>query len=767
MPRKAVKKRKEPALGTRRSERVRQREENETGGSGSDEARGSPETEATASTRCVVVSPAPSMNQDVDYHSFFCESADDDATVVNQPRSRAAPLGQSGGVPLVQPPALTDAARPAAAGRGQVAVLTSTRTSGTGNGTPPPATSRHTEPEKRQPAGKRLAAASTRAKSLLQELDDIVGAGIGNAFALADTTPLINLDPDEDEGSRRPEVGSQQHAGGYRSGSGSSGLGDRLSWERHNPVRPSRERQMGPSASTAPPAIHKGREEKDGRHVKSKKSSHKHSRRSPSTSSASSSSSSAPSSASGRKRRGHSKSRRPSKENRRDSRKGSRRQERPPSSSSSSSGSSSSGSRRRSRRRSSRRHQQQESAANYWSGTIEKFSGHAGEDVNYWINQFRDATSSLDEKMRMAEFKKAMTDEAKAWYKRQFDADHRRNKKTPCKGWTRRLREEFKTEPHKLDQLEANYHQKLGQPASDYVARKLELIEKAHDLMDNARKVRKLQEGVHKAYKTQVQGQLPVILNSGSKMIKLFTDTLAEQMTIFDSQPYGGNVFVSQQSDDGKRQKKDEAAPKTTAGGSHQNASEPTEEHAVDDLSRRVANVMQSTFPVTDPYPSGGRYMGNKRQAAPNECFGCYGTDHQYAQCSSNPRNRRQSGRQQNAYQQGPAVNPPPAFQQQPPVFQQQPPAFHQQPPAFQPPPVPQQQPAFQPQPQFQQPPPFQQQAPVFQQQPQVVYGPPPGYQQPMYQPPFQQQQPPPAAPSNFMALMPPQPPQSGNGRPS
>ena len=385
-----------------------------------------------------------------------------------------------------------------------------------------------------------------------------------------------------------------------------------------------------------------------------------------------------------------------------------------------------------------------ESAANYWSGTIEKFKGAPGEDVVHWIDQFESATRELSERLKMAEFKKAMVDEARAWFNREFDADKRRKKETTCRRWCDRLREEFKIEMHQLDKLEAECKQAFGQSARDYVVRKVELIDKAHGPYDPARKIRRLMEGVHKHYQMSMKGHIPGIIRNSSaeNMIKVFIETLEEQMTIYDNLPYGQNVFFAQQEEQQTRRVAEEeqsanvATVSTTSGGATAgNDGKQGHDAAMEDITRRVTTVMNATFPGGNPYPTGGQYRSNRRVAGPDECLKCFSTEHKYADCPQNWRNSQQqqyggfqrgTSRPQRPYMQfrNQQYQPPAQYQQ----FQQQPQYFQQQP----------QFPTFQPQ---------QQQLPAPAQQYAVL---------PPSQPPLSLAAPPPAPPQ-----------QSGNARPS
>lgn len=310
--------------------------------------------------------------------------------------------------------------------------------------------------------------------------------------------------------------------------------------------------------------------------------------------------------------------------------------------------------------------------ADYVSKMIDKFKGKRGEDVETWVQDFLDASKGLSSKHRLVQFRKALDGDAKEWYKRQAGCDRREGKEPSLRRWIRRLKEEYRVEPHMLEKMEADYKQRLGQPAREYVSRKLELIGMAHQGYDDERKVRRLFDGVNKNYKKQLQPHIAGIIHSkGVNKIRWFQETLEDVMRAYDDDYDGHDVFIA--AEDGMDGVAGIAA-----------------DQAVDQVTQAMA-VMQTTFPSGNPFPQNNRYQ--KQTVAPNECFGCRSTDHRYDVCPMNSRNRRLTNNQPAAaqFQQPPQNLPPPQFAYPPytpyyqPYFPAPPPPF----PQFQPPPAP------------------------------------------------------------------------------
>ena len=373
---------------------------------------------------------------------------------------------------------------------------------------------------------------------------------------------------------------------------------------------------------------------------------------------------------------------------------------------------------------------------------IDKFEGRPGEDAAHWVNQFKRAVKGQSDEVKYFEFKKALSGQAKDWMKRQIDSDTRKHKQASSNRWCKRLKCEYKVEDHHLERMEFGYKQKFGQDAREYVQKKLDLIGKAYGDFTEGRKLRRLLEGVNKHYYNQMAGSITMMLQlakvKGCDVTKIFTDTLAEQMVLYDN-ANDHEVFTVRE--DGSRGKE----PPNGGAAAQRAAARP--EAVSSELAQRMTTVMANTFPAGDPFPQNNFYDGSRtRRAGPGECFGCYATDHMWSECPTNVNRGNQSSGRQNGRRGSWPQRQPPQFQRPPPQYQQPPPfQYSQQPPQY-------------PQPQYQQPQPYG----GFQQQPQA-FG---GFQQ---QPAASYQQPPQARlplaiqpGSNSGPL-----PHPGNGRPS
>ena len=288
--------------------------------------------------------------------------------------------------------------------------------------------------------------------------------------------------------------------------------------------------------------------------------------------------------------------------------------------------------------------------AKYLVRGLDRFSAKASDDVDVWIDRFDKATKPMSEQYRQIEFARNMEGQAKVWYNRQTISDREKGASPTVHEWCKRLKKYFEVAPHEHEKNESSYRQRYGQPAREYVQEKLALIDLAHKGYDDARRVRRLLSGVHKAYLDRVEGHVPSIVHSlGIDKIRVFTETLDDEMRVHERNTGGrlpnenfsrANVFNVEED---KRDPVEEnlfVMPESTA--STAGKSETTS--AVEEAARMLRQQMQlsNTFPAGNPYPQNSRYSNSRSYSqrpqqqprAPFNCYRCGLPGHRAVHCS-------------------------------------------------------------------------------------------------------------------------------------